>query len=463
MQPPRPLPAWRSRRGPGLPGRPAACARPALRGALGLLAWLAALGGVASADVVRTDEGLVLEGEVLREASGDLVVTTAEGVVRVPAARVVAHEAGEAPRARWRRAAGVLEASGGDAAAWYRLALEAGAQGLVAEQREALACVVAREPGHAAARRARGEELLEGRWVAADDARRARGLVPYAGRWWLPEELELAQRTSRPGSAEAALPAGRDVLRVAALLEAALAGEPARRAAAQRALAGVAPEVRVAAALRLLGRREAVLRAGACRELGLLGDEAGLRALVFHGARDLDAGVREAAVDALASLGHDDAAVPFVRALGSSSPRLVANAAGALARLGDLRAAHALVKRLVSHGSSARSFVSFTRQVSYVRDYDVELAQASSIANPQVGVLEEGVVLDIRVLDASWTDTWLEPQLVGALARLAGEALAGRADALAWYARAQATLPSFDEPPVRRRARKPVPVIGAPG
>lgn len=436
---------------------------PGLVAVVGLASALCATAGAAAADVVRTDEGLVLEGEVLREAGGDLVVTTPEGVVRVPAARVVAHEPGEGPRARWRRAAVALEAAGGDGAAWYRLALEAGAQGLVAEEREALACVVAREPGHAAARRARGEELLEGRWVGADEARRARGLVPYAGRWWLPEELELAQRAGAPDAAPPALPVGSDVLRAAALLEAGLAGEPARRAAALRALAGVPSGLRVAAALRLLGRRDPAVRAAACRELGVLGDEAGLRALVFHGARDLDGGVREAAVDALASLGHDDAAVPFVRALGSTSPRLVANAAAALARLGDLRAVHALVKRLVSHGSSARSFVSFTRQVSYVRDYDVELAQAASIANPQVGVLEEGVVLDIKVLDASWTDTWLEPQLVDAIARLAGERLAGRAGALAWYARAQATLPSYDEQPRARRVRKPVPVIGAPG
>ncbi|MFM8980959.1 MAG: HEAT repeat domain-containing protein [Planctomycetia bacterium] len=430
------------------------------------LLWLAALAlpvpaRGAVADVVRTDDGLLLEGEVEREDSGDLRVTTPEGVLRVPAARVVAHEPGAGPRTRWRRAAVALEAAGGDAAAWYRLALEAAAQGLVAEEREALACVVAREPGHAAARRARGEELLEGRWVGADEARRARGLVPDAGRWWLPEELELAQRAAAVPAP--ALPAGSDVLRVAALLEAGLVGEPARRAAALRALSGVGSELRVAAALRLLGRREPALRAAACRELGRLGDEAGLRALVFHGARDLDRGVREAAVDALASLGHDDAAVPFVRALGSTSPRLVANAAAALARLGDLRAVHALVKRLVSHGSSARSFVSFTRQVSYVRDYDVELAQASSIANPQVGVLEEGVVLDIRVLDATWTDTWLETQLVDALARLSGERLAGRAQALAWYERAARTLPTFDDAPRVRRVRKPVPVTGAPG
>lgn len=423
--------------------------------AVRILAALAAVGwgtATAHADVVRTAEGLVLEGEVLREPGGDLVVTTPEGVVRVPAARVLSHEVGEGPRARWRRAAAALDAAGSGAAGWFRLALEAAAEGLAVESREALERVVRLEPGHAAARRARGEEQVDGRWLPEGEARRARGLVSYAGRWWLPEELERAQRSEASARA-AALPAGTDVARVALLLEARARGEAAVSAAAARALAGLPTELRVAAALRLLARSEAGLRVAACEELGRMGDEAGLRPLVLHAARDLDEAVRDAAVDALALLGHDDAAVPLVRALGSGHTRLVAQAAAALARLGDVRAAHALVRRLVSRGSSARSYVGFTRQVSYVRDYDVELAQASSIADPQVGVLQEGTVLDVRVVDASWTESWLEPHLVGALARLSGEPLQGREAVLAWYGRVGPSLPDFEDAPPRRRAR----------
>ena len=79
-----------------------------------------------------------------------------------------------------------------------------------------------------------------------------------------------------------------------------------------------------------------------------------------------------------------------------------------------------VVKRMTSHGCSARNFVSFLNQVSYVRDYDVEIAQASNIANPDVATIQDGVVLDVSVIDAGYTKTWIEPILVGAASRLAG-------------------------------------------
>jgi type II secretory pathway component GspD/PulD (secretin) len=45
--------------------------------------------------------------------------------------------------------------------------------------------------------------------------------------------------------------------------------------------------------------------------------------------------------------------------------------------------------------------MSFLRQVSYIRDFDVEIAQASTAANPVVAVVNDGVALDVRpVVDA---------------------------------------------------------------
>ncbi|MCA9000990.1 MAG: hypothetical protein KDB61_03635, partial [Planctomycetes bacterium] len=46
--------------------------------------------------------------------------------------------------------------------------------------------------------------------------------------------------------------------------------------------------------------------------------------------------------------------------------------------------------------NSARSHLAVLNQVSYVQDFDVEIAQASSIADPVVRVTHEGVILDVR-------------------------------------------------------------------
>ncbi len=437
---------------------PSPVRRAALAGAVLALGALLAAAPPAPADTVRTTGGLSLEGAVERRPDGSVQVQTEQGSVTLAAREVLKVEAGDGPRTLWRREVAALAAD--DVAGWYRLALVAEARGLVAEAREAYTQVVALDADHAASRRALGQERVDGAWLGSDEASRRRGLVLYAGQWRLPEEVELAQR----GSESARVPApGSDDVRVRQLLERSLTGEPALAAAAARALASVSTPDLVAAALGLLGRPEPALRAGCCRLLGTLGDESALRALVFHGARDLDEGVRREAVLAAASFGHDDLALPLVRALGSENLRLAGNAAQALGMLGDMRAAGYLVKRLSSHGSSTRNFVAFVNQISYVRDYDVEIAQASNIANPNIGTIQEGVVLDVKVNDAHYTSTWIEPLLLGALSELVGRPIPSREAALAWYAAEAARLPDFPKAPAPRAPRRPAgKVIGVP-
>jgi hypothetical protein len=319
--------------------------------------------------------------------------------------------------------------------------------------------VVKASPEHAASRRALGHEKVDGTWVPSAVAHRRRGLVLYEGAWRLPAEVESAARTEvvavAPPSDDART---RSVIRTWATAE----EEPLRRAA-RVALADVPRERRLRAALGTLYDRDPAVRAASARLLGELGDEAALRPLILSGARDVDASVRREAVLAAASFGHDDTAIPYIRALQSAHPQLVANAAQALGALGDVRAAGYLIKRMVSHGSSARNFVAFLNQVSYVRDYDVEIAQASNIANPDVATIQDGVILDVKVLDAGFEKTWIEPYFVNALSELAGRRLRNRDEALAWYASVEDTLPDFPEAPGTRAARRGQGrVIGAP-
>ena len=46
--------------------------------------------------------------------------------------------------------------------------------------------------------------------------------------------------------------------------------------------------------------------------------------------------------------------------------------------------------------NTGRANLTFLNQIAYVKDFDVEIAQAASIADPIVDVVEEGVILDVR-------------------------------------------------------------------
>jgi len=46
--------------------------------------------------------------------------------------------------------------------------------------------------------------------------------------------------------------------------------------------------------------------------------------------------------------------------------------------------------------NTQRSNITLVNQISYIKDYDVEVAQTASIADPVVGIIQDGLVLDVR-------------------------------------------------------------------
>ncbi len=111
--------------------------------------------------------------------------------------------------------------------------------------------------------------------------------------------------------------------------------------------------------------------------------------------------VRACAVASLKK--HEDGTTigPFERALfygKYASTRTYA--AEALGLLGDKRAVKPLIAALKSTGSggSPRNHVRISRQIAYVKDFDVEIAQAAVIADPIVDTVEDGIVLDVAVV-----------------------------------------------------------------
>ncbi len=132
---------------------------------------------------------------------------------------------------------------------------------------------------------------------------------------------------------------------------------------------------------------------------------------------------------------HDDGttAGPFLKALMESEmPVVRTRAAESLAMLGDRRAVPALIAALGAAGSGGapRNHVRFGRQTAYVKDFDVEIAQAAVIADPIVDIVEEGVVLDVAVVSVG-----IERRIYSsALNRLTGADLGGDVrDWVTWW------------------------------
>jgi hypothetical protein len=415
------------------------------------------LGAGARADVVTTTEGLVLEGEAREEADGSLRIATADGEVRLARSAVASRVEGEGPRARHARVSATLPRD--DVAGRYRLALAMERDGAPDFARQEYEAIVRLDPDHLAARRALGHERVTGaggraEWVPRDEALRRRGLLLYDGRWLLPAEAEAAARAASPAAAEPDVSS--DVRLATAVRLAATSAEPAIARAAAVAAREAEPARRFRVASALLYDADPRVRVRAAEDLASVGDEKALRPLILSGMRDRDSTVRRAAVLAAATFGHDDVAVPFVRALSSPHPSMVANAARALALVGDPRSVVHVVKRLVGHGGGARSVIQELNQVSYVRDYDVEVAQAANIANPEIGIAQEGIVLDARVLDVSIERTFVETVLLDSLNALAGTQLRSRAEATAWFRENAGRLPDFTADTAGRRSARPV-------
>lgn len=285
------------------------------------------------------------------------------------------------------------------------------------------------DPDCAAAREALGDRKVDGRWVPSDEAMAAKGLVKHDGRWILPEEREIlaapAVEKARRASEEA---------RARRLLETLAAGGEREASLAREALAGVEDRCKVAPLAFALRSKSRDVRLLAANELGRIADRRALRPLVYRSLRDPDADVRAACTDAAAAFKDPEILAPYVRALfAEGSPESRAAAAEGIGRLRDLRGVTYLVYAIEGHGGGPRGHIYTANQLSFVQDFDVEVAQTAFIADPQVGILQDGATLDVKCVSNEWYSTRVERQAVfGALRRLSGADLGD--DAAAWKA-----------------------------
>ncbi|TAJ24794.1 MAG: HEAT repeat domain-containing protein [Planctomycetota bacterium] len=234
----------------------------------------------------------------------------------------------------------------------------------------------------------------------------------------------------------------------AAYLKQACALPPAARELALARVAAVAaPDALREAARAALVDRSPQLRATAAHVLRRAAPAAELRALVDRLVLDRDALVRTEAARTLVAAGEPDVVQPVLRALGSKHEAVRGNAAEALGMLGAFGLANAasavepLVAALAappvaSAGAGIPSSGSLYvgRQVAYIRDYDVQIAQSASIADPIIDVMHEAVQLDAKVLGVTEmkVSVSVSSRICRALAKLTAQPLGD--DPAAWLA-----------------------------
>ncbi len=318
-----------------------------------------------------------------------------------------------------------------DADGHYRLGLWCETNGMKIEARRHLRTVVVLEPDHRAARRALGFEKVHGRWVGAKDVQRAKGFVEHDGVWVTPEEyLFLAKDKIEAQRAKEARKIGNEALKMAWNRDAAL------RARAMSTIERLDEKYR----LRPLSIAARVarpdVRMRAVKGLETLNDEHALPALYKRAVFDTEEEIRKAAAHAVKSTEAEGKIGPFVRALNSPFTRVRTHAIQALEVLGDEGAVGPLVARYQLVGGSGQSvYITTVNQISYIQDFDVEVAQTSFIADPVIGVIQDGLTLNVRVLaTVGEIEVYERPALSSALSSLTGKNLGDSPRAwAAWY------------------------------
>jgi hypothetical protein len=193
---------------------------------------------------------------------------------------------------------------------------------------------------------------------------------------------------------------------------------------ARLALGGLTPEERIRELEHGFSSPSAATRRFATELWGDVAPANRLEVLVKESLCDKDASVRSEASKALAARPDPKITARYSRYLLEQSPSMRIRSAEALGTLGQLDAVPALIRELVmlqqaaGSGYAPRAYFFSGEQQAYVGGYNVEVAQASAIAQPIVDTLQSGVVLDVRVLGIQ------EQQIITLEKRVAHDALA---------------------------------------
>ncbi len=155
-----------------------------------------------------------------------------------------------------------------------------------------------------------------------------------------------------------------------------------------------------------LRHKSPVLRSYAAKRLSNVSVPKGFKTLLTTALRDTDPSVRVTAAKALKHPAYSRAVHVFGRGLFTASTAIQRRSLAALTSIGDELAVGYIVQRWEKRsGDFTRVYFMQMNQLGYIQDFDVEVASTSFIADPVVGVLQEGVLQDVRILATSQEGT----------------------------------------------------------
>ena len=133
------------------------------------------------------------------------------------------------------------------------------------------------------------------------------------------------------------------------------------------------------------------------------------RPLLRRAVLDRSRKVRMGAALALGKVDEPGILIPVIRAMSSESMYIRMYAAEAIGHMGHAEGIEPLMHALIGLGSLQSSSsgvppaanIAIGSQVAYVSDFDIEIAQGSSIADPQVASVGTGALLTARSLGIS--------------------------------------------------------------
>ncbi len=350
---------------------------------LGVCVALALCSPALLADEVRLDDGRVLVGKVVEKGT-DLEITTRDGVVIVPAARVTSRRSDDDLR---RELARLSKAADGTAFASLHLASQAHAWGLQKELWRHLDAALER---NAAPTNAENDEGAARERRQAID-RRIRDLLAQLEPEVLPRKYQQANTASRVRALLDQVRPGTGRAQRAAIVELLVREQNADADLRREARRNSSDRERLAAVEALQGRpaagndrfvwrtaiidRDTEVRQGAIALVPPT-QAAAVVSYLAPGLMHQAAEVRVRTAEAFGNLGHRDALPLLVAAAPNANTAVAAGGNGS---------------------GGVRGHIAILNQQAYIRDFDVEVASASFIADPKVDVLASGTVLDVTV------------------------------------------------------------------
>jgi len=260
-------------------------------------------------------------------------------------------------------------------------------RGLRTEARSHFLSVVKARPGNRTARWALGQVKVKGIWIEAG----VWTAVPGEKRAWMRWRPDLGKLQIRQGA-----PPANDAH---TLIRTSLRAAPEARRQAAADFARLPRKQRREGLLLALSDRSSRVREFAARKIGPLGGKDIQTPLARLALVDPFPKVRQAALASLKDGAYPQARNLLIKGLTSKNFAVRLHAIRGLVSFPAFDSIDALTGMM----SSSQTFlprvnIFVGRQSSYVRDFDVEVASFAGIGDPVMGRLNEGSVLDVKIL-----------------------------------------------------------------